>query len=96
MLFHIILNLIISIPSDKLLHFIGGALVCLFSFAIAYRFLPLWACFAIADGAAISALLLKELYDHLHPEGHSVEWKDVLAGTVGMAVINIALLIMLL
>ena len=89
-------NWIVSIPKDKLLHDYAAALICLFSFAIAYRFLSLlWACFAIADGVAVLALCLKELYDFRHPEGHSVEAADILYGLFGLLKVNIALLIML-
>lgn len=87
---------ITSIPYDKLLHEKFGALITLFTFAVTYRFCVLWVCFLVADLAAIFILWCKEAYDYFHPESHSAEFSDVLWGIIGMAVVNAALLIMLL
>ena len=85
-----------NIPYDKLLHEKYGALVALFTFAVLYRFCVLWVCFLVADLSAIFTLWCKEAYDYFHPESHSAEISDVLWGMIGIAVVNAALLIMLL
>lgn len=86
-------NWIVSIPQDKLLHEKYGALICLFIFAILYRFSPVWLCFVVSDIVAVSVLALKELYD-AHHAGHSVEIKDFLWGCWGAFKVNLAFLIM--
>lgn len=89
-------NWLITIPYDKLWHGVVGAVVALFVFAICFRFyLPVWLCFVIADGAALAALVLKEIYDRTH-SGHSAEWGDILAGSIGMLIVNAAQAIMVL
>jgi len=89
-------NWIVHIPQDKLLHDYAGALICLFVFAVAFRFCPVWLCFVLADIVTIAALAGKELYDYVHPDGHSVELMDFVYGLFGMAKVNVAFLIMLL
>ena len=93
-LFKKIWNWIVTIPNDKLLHDYAGALICLFTFAVLFRFLPIWLCFVIADIVAAIALGLKELYDFKHPEGHSVEPMDFYYGLFGIMKVNLALLTM--
>ena len=88
-------NWIVSIPQDKLLHEKFGALIALFVFAFFYRFAPVWACFIVADILSLSAIVLKEIYDEKHPDGHSVELGDVLWGSFGILEVNIAFIIML-
>lgn len=88
-------NWIVSIPQDKLLHDYAAALICMFFFAICYRFCPVWLCFVLADIIAIVALVLKELYDFKHQEeGHSFEIADLFWGCFGILKVNIAFLIM--
>lgn len=93
-LFKKIWNWIVTIPNDKLLHDYAGALICLFTFAVLFRFFPIWLCFIIADIVATIALGLKELYDFKHPSGHSVEAADFYYGLFGIIKVNIALLTM--
>ena len=89
-------NWIVSIPKDKLLHDYAGALICLFFFAILYRCtVPFWWGILIADGVAFAALVAKEAYDYLKPEGHSVELWDIIYGLFGVVKIDLALIIML-
>lgn len=86
---------IVNIPQDKLLHFDAGAFINLFSFAVLYRFCPVWLAMVLAALVAVVALAVKELYDAHHP-GHSVELADFLWGLFGTAVVNVAFLIMFL
>ena len=89
-------NWIISIPQDKLLHDYAAALICLFCFAILYRCtVPFWWAFGISDAVALLALIAKEVYDYLKPEGHSVELADIAYGMFGVLKIDLALIIML-
>lgn len=93
-LFKKIWNWIVSIPQDKLLHDYAGALICLFVFALLYRFCPAWLCFTLADIVAVAVLALKELYDAGHREVQTPELADFLWGVFGVVKINLALLIM--
>ena len=93
-LFKKIWNWIVSIPQDKLLHDYAGALICLFFFAIFFRFCPVWLCFTLADILAVSALALKEIYDAHHREDQTPEIADFLWGLFGVVKVNLALLIM--
>lgn len=89
-------NWIVSIPKDKLLHDYAAALITLFLFAILYRFtVPFWVSFWISSAVALAALIGKEVYDYLRPEGHSVEICDILYGCFGIIKIDLALIIML-
>ena len=86
---------VVSIPQDKLLHDYAGALVCLYGFAVVFTFAPFWWAFCIGNLLAVAALGLKEWYDWKHPEGHSVEWKDVAFGLFGVAKVDLSLLLIL-
>ena len=85
---------IVSIPSDKLLHDYAGALIALYSFVVILIFSPYWGAFAAANGIAILALIGKEIYDYLKPEGHSVEVADIAYGLFGILKVDIALLLL--
>ena len=61
--------------NDKLLHFIGGAVIALIG---AFFSGPL-----AGLALAVVAGALKEIYDHLHPDGHTVELWDFLATAAG-------------
>ena len=89
-------NWLVGIPADKWMHFCAGAGIDLYAFAVAYRFVPLWAAFVIAFSLALVALVGKEIYDKLHPDGHSVEFKDILAGVIGCLLVDGALAVMLI
>lgn len=86
---------IVSIPQDKLLHDYAGALVTLFGFAVVFTFAPFWWAFGIGNVLAVAALVAKEVYDWKHPEGHSVEWKDLAWGLFGVLKVDAALLLIL-
>ena len=90
-----LINWIVSIPSDKLLHFIAGAGVNLYSFAIAYRIHPTSLLMILSALITITVLVAKELYDLSH-EGHSFEWLDIVAGIVGIVLTDGAMMVMLL
>ena len=86
-------NFIVSIPQDKLLHLEAGDTITLYSFALLLIFLPFWRCLVCANIVAAVFIIGKEVYDALHPDGHSVECKDVLAGIAGVVKVDIALVI---
>lgn len=85
---------IVSIPQDKLLHDYAGALITLYSFVILWLLLPFWPAAILANVTALLALIGKEVYDYLKPEGHSVEAADIAYGVFGMAKVDIALLVL--
>lgn len=87
---------IVSIPADKLLHDYAAALITLFAFVLLHLVFKFWCCFILADAAAVLALIGKELYDYLKPEGHSVEAADVAYGLFGILKVDAALLILAL
>lgn len=98
-------NWIVSIPKDKLLHAYAGTLAVLYSMAAVlfvfgvlslfgiYRsvFPVYWWVLAFADIVAVCALILKELYDAEHPDGHSVETGDIVFGLGGILLADIPL-----
>jgi hypothetical protein len=83
---------IVSIPQDKLLHDYAGELISMYFFAFLI-FLGFWKALLIADLVAACALVGKEVYDYFHPDGHSVEWKDVVFGLFGVLKFDVAALI---
>lgn len=90
-------NWIVSVPQDKLLHYIFGEIINLFSLVIFVHFMPLWAAVLTADAIAAAFLIGKEIYDSKHrEEGHSVELNDIIAGLLGVLTINIAALIVII
>lgn len=72
-----LLQAIGRLPSDKVLHFIGGMLIAQATFL----FSPAWA--LVSPGLAGA---IKEGYDHAHPN-HQADWWDwawtVIGGLVG-------------
>lgn len=87
-------NWVISITADKLLHDYVAALITLYAFVLLYIICPFWTAFALADAVAVLALLGKELYDYLKPEGHTVEAADVAYGLFGILKVDVALIIL--
>ena len=72
------------LKTDKLLHCTIAALIVASTFIFLQAFKhPNWG-FWVGNALAVLALLSKELYDYLHPDGHSVEFYDVLAGLIGI------------
>lgn len=72
----------INIPQDKLLHFLGGLIICI----LASLVLPLAISIALVWGIAGS----KELYDKAHPEIHTFDGWDAywtVAGGVFAAIL---------
>lgn len=88
-----ILDWIANIPHDKLLHMDMGQLIDLYSIAIVFRFVGLWWGLLIGWAIATALLVFKEIYDSKNKG--SVEVADVLWGEVGIALIDIALIIAL-
>ena len=88
---------VVSVPQDKLLHYIFGEIINLFSLVIFVHFMPLWAAVLTADAIAAAFLIGKEIYDSKHrEEGHSVELNDIIAGLFGILTINLAMLLLFL
>jgi hypothetical protein len=85
---------IVSIPKDKLLHDYAANLITVYTFAVLIIFCNYWPAFALANAAGIVALLAKELYDYLRPEGHSVEIADIGYGVFGILKADAALLLL--
>ena len=72
------------LKTDKLLHCTIAALIVAISYILLQAFHhPNWG-FWIGNGLAILALLVKEAYDYCHPDTHSVEFYDILAGLIGI------------
>ena len=87
---------IVSIPADKWMHFCAGAGVDLYSFAIFKRFCPFWLAIVIALVISLGVLIAKEVYDSKHKEeGHSVEVMDIVAGLIGIVLVDLAMLIII-
>lgn len=84
-------NWIISIPQDKLLHFIAGLLIMMYSCALFSLFLHNGIALLVGNAIGLLALIAKEIYDGINKDGHTVEFKDILAGVVGMLLADIPL-----
>lgn len=98
-------NWIVSIPKDKLLHAYAGTLVTFYSLAavlFAFGVLSLfgiygavfpvyWWAMLFGNVFAACALIVKELYDAEHPDGHSVEKGDIIFGLGGIILADIPL-----
>ena len=61
-----------SIPTDKVYHCLGGVVL----FAIGQLF-------GYGLFLAVLGAITKEIYDYLHPESHTADWKDAVATTLG-------------
>ena len=79
-----IINLLASIPNDKLLHSYLVLVLSLICYDILELFLPMW--WNILVTAVISTIIMifKEWYDSNHNCTHSVELKDIIAGYGGL------------
>lgn len=64
--------------TDGLLHIGCSFFICL----VVGAFLPIWA----AAGITLLIGVAKEIFDLLHPESHSAEWKDLICDAIGIAV----------
>lgn len=85
---------VISIPKDKLLHACAGTLLVLYGFVLAFLGLAFWPSFIVGNAVAVAALWAKGVYDAFHGEGHSVEWADFAYGCLGVAAVDVALLLL--
>lgn len=68
-------NILTRIPIDKQSHALGGAVIAL---ALGYAF-PAY----VGIAAAVVAGALKEAYDRLHPDTHTVDKWDFIATSLG-------------
>lgn len=87
-------NWIVTRQADKLLHDYAGALIALYSFVVLFLFMNFWLAFVLANAIAFVALVLKEVYDHIKGNGHSVEIADIGYGVFGMFKIDVALIVL--
>ncbi len=94
--FETILGWLNEIPKDKLLHDFVIMVVFVFSFALFFRFCPLWLCFTLSNAICVTLIVLKEVYDSKNLETHSVEVGDILWGLFGALKGNLVFLLMLL
>ena len=76
-----LLNMLGSIPSDKMLHFIVGMLITAIVAVLVPRFTP------IAMTVAVVAGFAKELRDEITYGGF--DWKDLLATVLGGVVMQV-------
>ena len=79
-----------SLPYDKALHVIGGALLA----AILYPSLMYFHVRYALLGTAILVCLageIKEVYDKIHKDSHTPDWLDMLATTCGGLIVLIPL-----
>lgn len=83
-----LLNLLGSIPSDKMLHFIAGMLITAFVAVIVPRFAP------IAMTVAVVAGFAKELRDEITYGGF--DWYDLLATVLGGVVMQVLIFLSLI
>lgn len=69
---------------DKLLHCLAAALIVAITYILLQAFKhPNWG-FWVGNGLAMLALICKEIYDSCHPDEHTVEFYDILAGLIGI------------
>lgn len=83
-----LLNLLGSIPSDKMLHFIAGMLITAFVAVIVPRFAP------IAMTVSVVAGFAKELRDEITYGGF--DWYDLLATVLGGVVMQVFIILSLM
>ena len=79
-----IINLLASIPNDKLLHSYLVLVLSLICYDILELFLPMWWNIFVTTIISTIIMILKEWYDSKHNCTHSVEVMDIVAGYVGL------------
>lgn len=84
---------IVSVPQDKLLHFVAVLLVAQFVFCVVFIFSTFWPAFGWANAAGVVVSLGKELYDLIKREGHTAEWRDLVADGAGLVTADGVLLL---
>ena len=75
--------------ADYLLHHLAAEDIALLVFAVLVHFLPWAGALGVADAVTVAVLILKEAYDYLHPDEHSVELNDILSGLAALAYVNV-------
>ena len=76
-------NAIVGVAKDKLLHFICGLLITQIVIAVVSAiFNPSYGVAIIGLIVGVVAGIIKEIYDNYH-EGHSVQFSDFIATSVG-------------
>lgn len=89
-------NLIVSIPQDKLLHYIAGQIVAGLIFMTSATFFPLWITVILSMVVTVVIGILKETYDKYHPDSHTADFKDAIATIIGGMVTTLFSVILLL
>lgn len=89
-------NLIVSIPQDKLLHYIAGQIVAGLIFIASAAFFPLWITVILSMIVTVVIGILKEVYDKHHPDTHTADFKDAMATIIGGTVTTLFSVILLL
>ena len=79
-----IINLLASVPNDKLLHSYLILILSLICYDILELFLPMWWNILATTVISTIIMILKEWYDSTRNCTHSVELKDVIAGYGGL------------
>ena len=79
-----IINLLVNIPHDKLLHSYLVLIVSSICYDILELFLPMWWNIFVTTIISTIIMILKEWYDSKHNCTHSVELKDIIAGYGGL------------
>lgn len=85
---------IVSIPQDKLLHDYATYLIAAFTFAVCFIFIPFWWSFLTANVVAVLCGFGKEIYDLMHPDGHSCDFVDLLYDLSGLVKFDIFALLL--
>ena len=79
-----IINLLASVPKDKLLHSYLILILSLICYDILELFLHMWWNIFVTTIISTIIMILKEWYDSKHNCTHSVELKDIIAGYGGL------------
>lgn len=74
----------LMITTDTLQHSLGCAILTASICSIPHPLAPL-----LAGPVVVLIGLGKEIYDYLHPESHTADWKDFAADLVGVAIVLI-------
>ena len=75
--------------ADPLLHHLAAEDIALLAFAILVHCLPWGWAMLTADVAAACALVLKEVYDHFHPDTQTAELVDIQSGVLAIIYVDL-------
>ena len=78
--------------TDKQLHLLAGFSIAAFFYIILLPVIPWWVGTIIGTLVASGALVGKEFYDKAHPDKHTFEVLDIVAGEIGVLVFILATL----